>query len=492
MDDSLNAASIISARKKAFSSAERKLITDACAFAKERHAGVARYSGLPYYTHPFAVGKLLAEIGMEAPVVAAGILHDTIEDTEATVTALSERFGEEVAFFVDSVSNLSEVRYQGLDARVKSLQKLFVAVSKDLRVVVIKLMDRLHNMRTLSAVPKEKQLRIAKETQRVYAPLAERMGMGQVKTELEDLAFSFIEPEIYAALKQNIDEIIGSVSIERIEQHIRDTLSVAGIPQTSFSSRIKSVYSTHLKMQHKKYGLHQVQDLIALRVVVSDIPTAYTVLGVLHEHWHSIPGAFKDYISLPKPNGYRALHTRVIVAEQIVEIQILTHAMHQHAQFGVASHFVYKEKRQGIAGLDLQWFRRLLGSRRGVKRDGWLEKLSSAYAMTADSTSRFVEDIESDFLQDRMFIFTPKGEVVDLPRGATVADFAFAIHSDIGLHAEGAFVNGTYVSLRHELHNGDVVDVQMSKKKTVTHKWLDWVKTTEARSRIRQAIKKSS
>lgn len=484
-------ADIVSAMRKKISMKEKMLLEKACAFAKEKHKGQKRYSGLPYYTHTFEVGKLLAEIGMSVEVVVAGILHDTLEDTDTTVKELKKEFTPTVAFFVDSVSHLGEVRYQGFDMRVKSLQKLFVATSKDIRVIIIKLMDRLHNMRTLDAVPKAKQKRIAKETQRVYAPIADRLGMGRVKTELEELAFKCIDPQTYINMKKEIDTVIGSISMRNIEEKVKKALIDANVDGMEISSRIKSVYSTHMKMWHKKYTLEQIQDLVAFRVLVGDIPSAYNVLGILHAQWRSIPGAFKDYISLPKPNGYQALHTRILIDRHIFEVQILTHTMRQHAQFGIAAHFNYKDKRHGIMGLDLAWFDTLLANKKGAKNVPWAERITAIQEDTSND-SDFMENMQADFLQERMFIFTPKGEVVDLPKNATPVDFAFAIHGDIGKHAEGAFVNGKYVSLRHELQNGDMVEIKTGKKATVNKKWLDWVKTSEARSRIRSFIKKNS
>ena len=487
----ITAHDIINAIRYPVTKSDRALIEKACEYAKEKHAGQKRYSDLPYYTHTFEVGKLLAEFDMPVNVIIAGILHDTIEDTDTTEKDLKREFNDEVSFFVEGVSHLGEVRYRGLDVRIKSLQKLFVATSKDVRVIIIKLMDRLHNMRTLDAVPKEKQKRIAKETQRVYAPIADRLGMGTIKTEMEELAFKNIDPKTYNDLKQQIDEKVGSVSIQNLEKKVSSLLSEKGIRQFVISSRVKSVYSTHMKMKYKKYAFEQINDLIALRVIVDDPGTAYNVLGIIHANWRPIPSTFKDYISLPKPNGYQALHTRIIIDTHILEIHILTHEMHRHAEFGIAAHFNYKEKRSGITGLEMHWFKKLLSPHQGAQHTSRSqENLSPREEKMA--IANFAEDVEADFLQERMFVFTPKGEVVDLPRRATVADFAFAIHSDIGTHAEGALVNGTYTSLKHELANGNIVHIKTAKKPTVTKKWLDWVKTAEARSRIRRFIKKNS
>ncbi len=487
----ISAKDIITAMRRTCGAEEKKMIKEACAFAQEKHSEQTRYSGEPYYTHPFEVGRMLAEIGMSVEVVVAGVLHDTIEDTDTTVRELERAFGKKVAFFVDGVSHLGKVRYQGLAMRVKSLQKLLVATSKDIRVIIIKLMDRLHNMRTLDAVPKSKQKRIAKETQQVYAPIADRLGMGTLKTELEEIAFKHIDPSAYAEMKKEIDTAIGSISMSDIEKKVKKILTDMDITDATISSRIKSVYSTFMKMRHKKYALEQVHDLAALRILVHTIPDAYNVLGILHAEWRSIPGAFKDYISLPKPNGYQALHTRILIDKHILEVQILTHEMYRHAQFGVAAHFSYKDKRHGTMSLELEWFDKLLANKKGAKRVPWTERITAMQRETTDDPD-FMDTMQADFLQERMFIFTPKGEVVDLPKNSTPIDFAFAIHSDIGKHAEGAFVNGKYVSLRHELQNGDVVNIKAGKKVTVNKKWLDWVKTTEARSRIRQFTKKNS
>ena len=468
------------------------LIERACEFAEKKHAGQKRYSGLPYHTHTFEVGRMLAEFHMPVNVIVAGILHDTVEDTDTTAEEIAETFNPEIAFFVESVSNLGEIHYRGLDTRVKSLQKLFVATSKDLRVMIIKLMDRLHNMRTLEFVPEGKRMRIAKETQRVYAPLADRLGMGTVKTELDELAFKHIDPETYGTLRKKIDAAVGSISIESIEKQVGGALDSESIINVSMSSRIKSAYSTHMKMLYKKYSFEQIHDLVALRVIVDDTPTAYNTLGIIHAKWKPIPGTMKDYISLPKPNGYQALHTRIIIDGHIIEIHILTYDMHQQAQFGIAAHFNYKEIRSGIAGIEMRWFKKLLSPRRMTHDMPWLLHASAIHTDGDTDISDFVEDAQADFLQDRMFIFTPKGEVVDLPKKSTIIDFAFAIHTDIGLRAESAFVNGKHTSLKHELRNGDVVRIITGKKPYVTKKWLDRVRTAEARSRIRQFIKKNS
>ncbi|MDE0243108.1 MAG: HD domain-containing protein [Candidatus Kaiserbacteria bacterium] len=482
----ITAEDIIAARPRGSRGKEEDLIRKACAFAKEKHGDQMRYSGHPYYTHTFEVGRILAGMGMGATVIAAGILHDVIEDTDTTEKDLEKMFGKKIAFFVNGVSNLGDVRYRGLDTRVKSLQKLFVATSKDLRVILIKLIDRLHNMRTLDAVSKVKRKRIANETIRVYAPIAERLGMGDVRSELEELAFKHLEPDRYRSISEEVQAVTKSVSTQAMEKKLTRAIGKKSITCT-ITSRIKSAYSTYNKMKFKRYSIEQIQDLIAFRILVDDVQMAYRVLGIVHGEWRSIPRTFKDYISLPKPNGYQALHTTILIGQHVVEVQILTHDMQRQAQFGIAAHFTYKEKQRGVPGINLDWFKKLL-PQSAVTGPAWVDQVSSMHG----DGEEFLQNMESDFLKERIFVFTPKGDVVDLPKEATVADFAFAIHSDIGLRAEGGFVNGNYRSLRHELENGDVVLVKAGKRDRVTEKWLDWIKTAEARTKVRRATKKSS
>ncbi len=484
MEDILLACNTLSEKDK-------QLVKKACLYAKEKHGDQKRYSGAPYYTHPYAVGRLLAELSMPKEVIIAGILHDTIEDTDVTIDEIQDIFGTTVAFFVDAVTNLGDVRYHGLEIRVKSLQKLFVATSKDIRVIIIRLMDRLDNMRTLQYVPVEKHTRIALETKKIYAPIADRLGMGKVKAELEDIAFKFLEPKIYAKLQKELESTVHLDVHEKFKVALTEELQKKNIGEHTISSRLKSIYSIYKKKEDRNCTLQDLHDISAFRIIVRDIPTAYLVFGILHGKWQPLPKKVKDYIAVPKPNGYRALHTSITVYEQIIEIQILTEEMYQNAQFGLASHFSYKDKRHDIKGIDLLWFEKLLMHATNGKKLNWFEQMAQISEKKLDE-NMFVENIENDFLKERMFIFTPMHEVVDLPLGSTVTDFAFAIHSDVGIYAKGAFVNGKYVSLHRKLHNGDVVKIEMGKKPTVTEKWLDWVKTVHARSLIRQFIRKNS
>lgn len=465
---------------------ERALIQKAASYAQEKHKGQKRYSGLPYHTHTFAVGKILAELGMNTNVVCAGILHDVIEDCEVTKKDLQEEFNEIIAFYVDGVTHLNSIRYKGLDMRVKSLQKLLIATSKDLRVMVIKLADRLHNMQTLHYIPKAaKRRRIAKETQKIYAPIADRLGIGGMKAQLEELAFMELNFEEYTTLKKEMDEMIGKRSVDSMQIELKKYLEKEG-QEVSVASRTKTVYSTYMKMRAKKKELSEIHDLHALRIIVKDTNAAYIVLGLLHRKWPSLPKSFKDYMSFPKPNGYQALHTRVLVEEQIVEVQILTQEMYHYSNFGKAAHFNYKDKRHGVQALDPKWFDLLLVS----AGKSWLEQLRAMYQGGEEEITS--SDIEADFLRNRIFVFTPEGEVVDLPTGAIVLDFAFAIHSDIGAHTEGAYINNKFSSIQTKLENGDVVDVKTSKKLKINQKWIELVKTAEARAHIRRIIRKNS
>ena len=464
---------------------EKELIKRAAEYAKEKHHGQKRYSGAPYYTHTFSVAKILGELGVNVNVVCAGLLHDVIEDCGVTKEEIEKEFNDTIAFYVDGISRLGSIRYRGWDEKVRDLQKLLIATSKDLRVMVIKLADRLHNMETLHYIPSEiKRRRIAKETQKIFAPIADRLGMGGLKAHLEEKAFIELQPEEYTKLKKEIDKKMADDSIQSIEKKISSYLKDK-VQDVYITSRRKTVYSTYMKMKAQKKELDEIYDLNALRIVVEDTKSAYVVLGIIHKNWRSIPNSFKDYISFPKPNGYQGIHTRLMVDNQIIEVQILTNKMYHYSNFGKAAHFNYKDKRHGIQSIDPKWFDLLL-----VSNKSWLEQISSMYE--GDSEDILFSNIESDFLCKRMFVFTPAGEVVDLPKGAIVLDFAFSVHGDIGARAEGSFINNKYASLYTELKNGDVVQMKTGKSIKVNEKWLESVKTSKARTYIKKIIKRNS
>jgi len=499
---------------------DRVLVKKAYEYAYEAHKGHERYSGKPYITHLASVGKMLAEMGMGAKTVAAGLLHDTIEDTKVTPAEIRERFGDEVLFLVEGVTKLGSVRYHGADRHNESLRKLFVATSEDIRVLIIKLVDRLHNMQTLQFVPEVKRLRIARETLEIYVPVAHRLGMGRIRKELEDLAFPYVHPRDFARVTELIKPYMKNV-FERLEKD-RKTLQKRLAEEKNMgefrtSYRVKGTYSLYKKLERKEWDAEQIHDLLAIRVVVPTLEDCYRVLGIVHALWRPLPRRVKDYIAFPKPNGYQSLHTTVITAEEhIMEVQIRTEAMHRESEFGVASHLSYKAEQEGgdlTASQSRTWVSQLIPSlfrpfswktKKKVevvqqtvdekidylKKDQvpkWIQEVAEAHQATHD-TDDFVSDLKQDFFTHRIFVFTPQGDVIDLPIGATTIDFAYAVHSDIGDHTSGSKVNGKMVALSTELHNGDIVSIITKDKSQPTAKWLEFVKTSMAQRRIRAAL----
>jgi GTP diphosphokinase / guanosine-3',5'-bis(diphosphate) 3'-diphosphatase len=495
---------------------DRELIKRAYDFAARAHEGHKRYSGEPYMTHLAHVGLMLADIGMGPQTVAAGLLHDTIEDTTITPEELQTAFGDEIFFLVQGVTKLGSVRYYGSDRHNESLRKLFVATSQDIRVLIIKLIDRLHNMQTLEFVPKEKQLRIARETLEIYVPVTHRLGMGRIRKELEDLAFPYVYPNEH---KQVMDIIRprakrSEADLEKSRKIIQKRLAESGIRDFHTSYRSKGTYSLYQKLIRREWDMDKVYDYLALRIVVSSIEQCYQVLGIVHELWRPLPKRVKDYIAFPKPNGYQSLHTTVITTYgTILEIQIRTESMHREAEYGIASHIIYKNlqlgnKEQGtstkswFASLVPTLFRPFMWRAKGKKVTEttlvkelnhkekipqWIQEIADAH-ITHEGSREFFDGLKDDFFSYRIFVFTPEGDVVDLPVGASPIDFAYAIHSDIGDHTSGAKVNNKLIPLDTELHNGDIVEIIKSKTNKPTKKWLDYAKTSLARRRIRSFL----
>ncbi|MBX4192350.1 HD domain-containing protein [Candidatus Parcubacteria bacterium] len=487
-------------------SQDRELIEKAFTFAKEAHKDHKRYSGENYIIHPAATAKSLAELGMGAKTVAAGLLHDTLEDVGVSPDTIEKEFGKEIRFLVEGVTKLGRFKYRGAERHRESLRKLLVATGKDVRVLIIKLMDRLHNMRTLKHVPEAKRERIALETLEIYAAIAHRLGMGSVRRDLEDLAFEYALPEEYAKTKKLLSER-SKETLERLEKmarNLRKELAQNEIKKFRTDYRVKGLYSLWRKLKRKGGDIDKIYDIAALRIIVSDIADCYRVLGIVNNLWQPLPKKIKDYIAFPKPNGYQSLHTTVFTGDGgIVEVQIRTEEMHQEAEYGITAHVVYKEKpgakneESGRSSFD--WIKSLIPSfaRRKEKADEqksrystlegpeWLEDLTDE-----DDDPDFEMNIKTDIFTQRVFAFTPKGDVVDLPAGASPIDFAYAIHSDIGDHVFGAKVNGKIESLDTVLHNGDIVDIQTRKSAHPTKKWLDFAKTTIARRHIRASLEK--
>ncbi len=494
------------------SEADKALIEKAFSFVEKAHAGHKRYSGEPYLNHLAAVGSKLAEMNMSARTVAAGLLHDSIEDTEVTADDILKEFGEEILFLVEGVTKLSSVRYYGSDRHNESLRKLLVATSQDIRVLIIKLVDRLHNMQTLSHIPEKKQLRIATETLEIYVPVAHRLGMGRIRKELEDLAFPYVFPIEYTKVQELLESKAGKSNelLERERKALQKRLAEIGLLSFKTSYRVKGLYSLYHKLKRKEWDIGVVYDLLAMRVVVPDVEDCYRALGIIHKLWRPLPGRVKDYIAFPKPNGYQSLHTTVATPNGVImEIQIRTERMHHESEFGIASHLSYKEQNGAIAPESQSRFTSLIPSlfrpfsndkktkediKQAKEHDHrekiplWIAEIGETHSKEKSTTAEFVEDTQKDFFSNRIFVFTPVGDVVDLPVGATPIDFAYAIHSEVGDHIFGAKVNKKLVQLDKELHNGDIVEIETRKSAKPTVKWLNFVKTALARRRIKAAL----
>lgn len=480
--------------------------------AKKAHEGQTRFSGEPYFIHPAATAKVLAEYGMDAVTIAAGLLHDVIEDGKASRGEIEKEFGKELLFIVDGVTKLGTHKYHGAERHAESLRRLLVATASDIRVLIVKLADRFHNMQTLEHVPANKRRRIALETLEIYAPIADRLGMGKMKRALEDLAFPFVDPDAatHAGEVRKLKTKETENGLEKVRREIGRELAKKGMKSFRTDIRMKGLWSLHQKLKRKQDDISLIHDIAALRVIVPTIEDCYTTLGTVHALYKPLPGEFKDYIAFSKPNGYQSLHTTVVTPEAgIVEVQIRTEEMHRHAMFGIASHMSYKQLGKGIEKLDgatqksrfsalsFSWRSLIPSLMRVTKKDGemngptkvppWLAELADAHAGIAGS-EEFVEGLKEDFFSHRVFVFTPQGDVIDLPATSTPIDFAYAIHSDLGDHLQGSKVNGKLVSFETPLSNGDIVEIIRKDSAHPSPKWLDIVRTSLARRHIRSAL----
>jgi guanosine-3',5'-bis(diphosphate) 3'-pyrophosphohydrolase len=490
------------------SAADKALITKALDFAKLHHEGQVRLSGAPYFSHPFETAKNLAHLGMDATTISAGLLHDIIEDAEVSTEEIEKEFGKEILFLIEGVTKLGKLKYRGLERHTESLQKLFVAMSQDLRVLIIKLADRLHNMRTLEFVREEKRGRIAMETLEIYAPLADRLGMSKLKGDLEDLAFPYVYPEQYEKVKKMAEEKTQetSVLLEKMERQLREEFNKEKVVGAKVSRRFKHYYSLFRKLERKDWDIEKIYDISALRIVVSSVSDCYRVLGIVHSFWRPLPGRIKDYIAFPKPSGYKSVHTTVFAGDgSIIEIQIRTEEMHRDAELGVASHFSYKEASRGTKSRQLSknflWIAKLLpnfAQPKSISSVGdalpsgdemplWVKQLAEIHTGIFDP-KEFLNNLKTDFFEHRVFAFTPQGDVIDLPFDSSPIDFAYSIHSDIGDHIAGVKVNGKLVSLDTPIKNGDIVEVMTKKSSHPSSKWLEMAKTTLAKRHIRNAL----
>ncbi len=455
------------------------MLDKAYALAEGAHVGQTRRSGEPYIVHPVSVAAILLDMGLDTQCLTAALLHDVVEDTDIPLEKITAEFGREVAQLVDGVTKLGRIKFSSMEEeQAENLRKMLLAMSKDIRVMLIKLCDRLHNMRTASAWPEQKRRDKALETMEVYAPIAHRLGIANIKEELEDRSLYYLDPVGY----QEIVDLIGQRTdahkyIQKIAEVITTHLVENDLKDAVIRSRVKSIYSIYRKMFMQNRSFEEIYDTYAIRIVLDTIPECYTALGVIHDMYHPLPNRFKDYISTPKPNMYQSLHTTVISHEGIpLEVQIRTHEMDQLAEFGVAAHWKYKEGVEGPDLLDtrLAWVRQLLESQRDAEDSGDL-----------------LRDIKSELLPEMVFVFTPKGDVIDLPAGATVIDFAYAIHSAVGNRMIGAKVNGRIVPIDHKVVTGEVLEILTGPEtKGPSRDWLNIVTTSEAKSKIRNWFKK--
>lgn len=457
------------------------LIEKAYSFAEKAHEGQKRESGEPYFTHVFETAKNLARFGMDAKTIAAGLLHDVLEDTEISEKTLTDEFGEEIVFLVKGITKLGTLKYRGHERHVESLRKFFIAIANDIRVVVIKFADRLHNLKTLEYLREDKRRRIALESIEVYAPLANRLGMGKLKGEIEDAAFPYAYPKEYAEIEELIKEKKESFKkyLEEVRTQIEKELKKNKIRYYEIDYRIKHKYSLYKKLLRYEKDIEKIYDIVALRVVVESVEDCYRVLGIVHSIWKPLPNRIKDYIALPKLNGYRSLHTTIFTGSGgVAEIQIRTKEMHAEAAYGIAAHFAYKEKNDKKINENKSKFE-------------WIEELKNIKDLP-DKPEKFLENIKMDFFSDRIFVFTPVGDVIDLPKDSSPIDFAYAIHSDIGSHIASARINKKIAPLSAKLKNSDIVEIITKKDAHPSSKWLDYAKTTMAKKHIKTYLEKNS
>ncbi|HVM76953.1 MAG TPA: RelA/SpoT family protein [Candidatus Paceibacterota bacterium] len=461
------------------------LIGRAFAFSQAAHKAQQRKSGEPYFNHALATAEILNTWHLDEDTIAAGLLHDTVEDTGIPLTTIEKQFNKDVAFLVDGVTKLGHIKYRGEESKIENFRKMILALSHDLRVVFIKLADRMHNMQTLSHLPPAKQKRVALETDEIYAPLAYRLGMHNVSGELQDLAFPYLHPKEYdrlvATAKERYEERLKY--LEKIKPQVRKTLEEHDIKPLDIEVRAKRYASLYKKLMRRDMDISRVYDLVAMRVIVDTVAQCYAALGVIHELWTPVPRRIKDYLAMPKPNGYRSLHTTVIGPDgKTIEFQIRTQEMHDENEYGVAAHWLYDQKRRGEA----------VSGKKLAKEIEWVQQLKhwqEHFSGKSENPDEFLEAMKINFFTDRIFAVTPHGDVIDLPQGATPIDFAYHVHSEIGNSATGARVNGGLVPLDYVLKSGDVVEIITQKGKKPSADWLRFVKTAIARDHIRTVLR---
>lgn len=482
--------------------ADFDLIRLAYDYAERAHAGQKRLSGRPYIEHPLATAFNLAEMKLDQNVIIAGLLHDVPEETnpenpEAVLKDIKHNFGEEIAFLVRGITKLGKIKYRGMERYLENLRKMFIAMAEDVRVILIKFADRLHNLETLEFLPPKKQKRIALETLEIYAPIANRLGMGEIKGKLEDASFKYLYPKEYEQLKKEVtpkykekEEYLKKIKIKLLKAIMRSPLSYDLGSQSpsqdkprrikiySIHGRTKRLWSLYKKLKQRGHeDLSKIYDLVALRVITESIAECYAILGIIHQLWKPLKGRIKDYIAQPKPNGYQSLHTTVFCDDgEIVEFQIRTKKMHEEAEYGIAAHWYYEEQ----------------GSSKPLKDNlKWVNQLTK-WKKEFEENKQYLETLKIDVFQNRIFVFTPKGDVIDLPENSTPVDFAYALHTDLGNKCVGAKVNEQLVSLDTKLQSGDMVEILIQKNKKPSESWLQFVKTSTARKKIKAALRKET
>jgi GTP pyrophosphokinase len=457
--------------------ADVELLRRAYVFSAFEHKGQVRHSGEPYLVHPLEVADLLADMKLDVVAVAAGLLHDIVEDTQTPIERIKELFGADIAHVVEGVTKLGAIPFSSSEERqAENFRKMLLAMVDDIRVILVKLADRLHNMRTLHHLPEERRIKIAQETRDIYAPIANRLGMSKVKNELEELAFRYLEPQAYEALRKRVEARRKATEglIEELTKTIGAKLTEAQVPVIHIDGRIKRLFSIHQKLKKQKIDLDQVYDFMALRIITASIKDCYAALGIIHQTWSPVPGRIKDFIAMPRPNGYQSLHTSVVSDRGFpFEVQIRTAEMHRVAEEGIAAHWKYKEGRHG-ASRDEQYFI-------------WLRQLLEFQQEVRDP-QEFLQNLKVELYPEEVYIFTPKGEVKALPRDASPVDFAYAVHTDVGHQCTGARVNGKMVPLRTRLRNGDIVQVITTPGHHPSRDWLNFVVTSRARNKIKHYI----
>ncbi len=477
--------------KLKLSSKDKALIKDAYLLANSAHKGQKRKSGEDYIQHPLHTALNLANIGLDTKTIIAGLLHDVPEDTEVTLSEIENKFGKEVAFLVDGVTKLGRIKLRGTkeETYLENLRKMFLAMAADIRVVLVKLADRLHNMETLNSLPREKQIRIARETLEIFAPIANRLGIGEVKGKLEDLSFKYLEPENYNRIlnlsreqhEQRKKYILKTVSI------LKKQLAKEGIHVIEIHGRSKRLYSLFLKLKKHDMDINKIYDLAGVRIIVPEIVNCYETLGIVHKKYRPLVGRIKDYISLPKPNGYQSIHTTIFGPEgKFLEIQIRTKKMDNEAEFGIAAHWAYSEQKRTLKDFIFR------NKRKPPKEEIlWVKQLREWQNELGKNNQEFMEGLKIDFFKNHIFAFTPLGDIIDLPEEATPIDFAYKIHSEVGDRAIGAKVDGRIVPLDYKIKNGEVVNIITSREhKNPSRDWIRFVKTSTAKTHIRKFIKK--